>query len=146
MKVINIVITVFMMFVCPVICDAQKSCKLSQLQDTKWVVCYGDTTNVKRIWEFSSKKFRTTTVFKRTNESRTFEYDFYLSKTKPTNFSQDLVGKNGDGAYIVAWLGKEFVCLRIESISNNTLKLFMEKKLGKIGSNSDVTLVLKKNE
>ena len=127
------------------VCEAQGTYQLSQLSGTKWVICIGDTSRIERVVEFSNQKFKTTTFFKSINKSKTFEYDYYLSNTVPSSFHSNLVGKTTSGTYIVIWLKDELAYLRIESLSNNTLKLYQEKRPDGIGS-YDVTLNLKKIE
>lgn len=125
-------------------CQAQ-TCEISQLAGTKWVVCVGDTSRVIRVWEFSDKKLKTSTTFKSINKSNKFTYNYYLSVSPTETFSSGLIGKETKGEYIVLQKRDGTECMKIEKLTNDTLKVFLEasQETDRNG-NSDSTLTLKR--
>ena len=79
------------------VCAHAQTYKISQLAGTKWILCVGDTSRVKRVWEFSNKTLKTSTLFKNINRSNTFTYKYYLSISETEVFSTDLIGKGTTG-------------------------------------------------
>ena len=79
------------------VCAHAQTYKISQLAGTKWILCVGDTSRVKRVWEFSNKTLKTSTLFKNINRSHTFTYKYYLSISETEVFSTDLIGKGTTG-------------------------------------------------
>jgi len=60
------------------VCAHAQTYKISQLAGTKWILCVGDASRVKRVWDFSDKTLKTSTLFKNINRSHTFTYKYYL--------------------------------------------------------------------
>ena len=60
------------------VCAHAQTYKISQLAGTKWILCVGDASRVKRVWDFSDKTLKTSTLFKNINSSHTFTYKYYL--------------------------------------------------------------------
>jgi hypothetical protein len=81
---------------------------------------------VKRVWEFSNKTLKTSTLFKSINRSHTFTYKYYLSISETEVFSTDLIGKGTTGGYIVLQKKDGIECMKIENLTDHTLKVVIE--------------------
>lgn len=108
------------------VCAHAQTYKISQLAGTKWILCAGDTSRVKRVWEFSNKTLKTSTSFKSINKSHTFTYKYYLSISETEVFSTDLIGKGTTGGYIVLQKKDGIECMKIENLTDSTLKVVIE--------------------
>ena len=108
------------------VCAHAQTYKISQLAGTKWILCVGDTSRVKRVWDFSDKTLKTSTLFKNINRSNTFTYKYYLSISETEVFSTDLIGKGTTGGYIVLQKKDGIECMKIENLTDSTLKVVIE--------------------
>jgi hypothetical protein len=127
------------------VCAQGQTYKISQLAGTKWILCVGDTSRVKRVWEFSNKTLKTSTLFKSINRSHTFTYNYYLSISETEVFSTDLIGKGTTGGYIVLQKKDGIECMKIENLTDHTLKVVIEasKETNRTG-NSSAIFILKR--
>ena len=116
---------IFLLVLASLSCQAQ-TYKISQLAGTKWILCVGDTSRVKRVWDFSDKTLKTSTLFKNSNRSHTFTYKYYLSISETEVFSTDLIGKGTTGGYIVLQKKDGIECMKIENLTDSTLKVVIE--------------------
>ncbi|MCI6803940.1 MAG: hypothetical protein MR893_11450, partial [Prevotellaceae bacterium] len=114
--------------------------KISQLAGTKWILCVGDTSRVKRVWDFSDKTLKTSTLFKNINRSNTFTYKYYLSISETEVFSTDLIGKGTTGGDIVLQKKDGIECMKIENLTDHTLKVVIEasKETNRTGNFSTI--------
>ncbi len=122
------------------VCAHAQTYKISQLTGTKWMLCVGDTSRVKRVWEFSNKTLKTSTLFKSINKSNNFTYNYYLSVSPTETFSSDLIGKGTTGGYIVLQKKDGIECMKIENLTDHTLKVFIEasKETNRTGNSSAI--------
>ena len=122
------------------VCAHAQTYKISQLAGTKWMLCVGDTSRVKRVWEFSDKTLKTSTLFKNINRSHTFTYKYYLSISETEVFSTDLIGKGTTGGYIVLQKKDGIECMKIENLTDHTLKVVIEasKETNRNGNSSAI--------
>ena len=127
------------------VCAQGQTYKISQLAGTKWILCVGDTSRVKRVWDFSDKTLKTSTLFKNINRSNTFTYKYYLSISETEVFSTDLIGKGTTGGYIVLQKKDGIECMKIENLTDHTLKVVIEasKETNRNG-NSSAIFILKR--
>ena len=127
------------------VCAHAQTYKISQLAGTKWILCVGDTSRVKRVWDFSDKTLKTSTLFKNINRSHTFTYKYYLSISETEVFSTDLIGKGTTGGYIVLQKKDGIECMKIENLTDHTLKVVIEasKETNRNG-NSSAIFILKR--
>ncbi len=127
------------------VCAHAQTYKISQLAGTKWILCVGDTSRVKRVWDFSDKTLKTSTLFKNINRSNTFTYKYYLSISETEVFSTDLIGKGTTGGYIVLQKKDGIECMKIENLTDHTLKVVIEasKETNRNG-NSSAIFILKR--
>ena len=108
------------------VCAHAQTYKIFQLAGTKWILCVGDTSRVKRVWEFSNKTLKTSTSFKSINKSNNFTYNYYLSVSPTETFSSGLIGKDTKGEYIVLQKRDGIECMKIENLTDHTLKVVIE--------------------
>ena len=127
------------------VCAQGQTYKISQLAGTKWILCVGDTSRVKRVWEFSNKTLKTSTLFKSINKSNNFTYNYYLSVSPTETFSSGLIGKDTKGEYIVLQKRDGIECMKIENLTDHTLKVVIEasKETNRTG-NSSAIFILKR--
>ena len=127
------------------VCAHAQTYKISQLTGTKWMLCVGDTSRVKRVWEFSNKTLKTSTLFKSINKSNNFTYNYYLSVSPTETFSSGLIGKGTTGGYIVLQKKDGIECMKIEKLTDHTLKVVIEasKETNRNG-NSSAIFILKR--
>ena len=127
------------------VCAQGQTYKVSQLAGTKWILCVGDTSRVKRVWDFSDKTLKTSTLFKSINKSNNFTYNYYLSVSPTETFSSGLIGKGTTGGYIVLQKKDGIECMKIENLTDHTLKVFIEasKETNRTG-NSSAIFILKR--
>ena len=127
------------------VCAQGQTYKISQLAGTKWILCVGDTSRVKRVWEFSNKTLKTSTSFKSINKSNNFTYNYYLSVSPTETFSSGLIGKGTTGGYIVLQKKDGIECMKIENLTDHTLKVVIEasKETNRNG-NSSAIFILKR--
>ena len=127
------------------VCAHAQTYKISQLAGTKWILCVGDTSRVKRVWDFPDKTLKTSTLFKNINRSNTFTYKYYLSISETEVFSTDLIGKGTTGGYIVLQKKDGIECMKIENLTDHTLKVVIEasKETNRNG-NSSAIFILKR--
>ena len=109
----------------------------SSLIGTKWqcVERFSDPT-IK--WEFSKEEIHETVNRKIINKTVHFSNKYYFSQTIPAKFDWNKVGKGDKGRYLVYYVekSKRFFYLRIESVSNDTLKFWHERDPEAIGGHS----------
>lgn len=109
----------------------------NQLIGTKWerVERFSDPT-IK--WEFSKEEIHGTVNRKIINKTVHFSNKYYFSQTIPAKFDWNKVGKGDKGRYLVYYVekSKRFFYLRIESVSNDTLKFWHERDPEAIGGHS----------
>ncbi len=122
------------------VCAHAQTYKISQLTGTKWMLCVGDTSRVKRVWEFSNKTLKTSTLFKSINKSNNFTYNYYLSVSPTETFSSGLIGKDTKGEYIVLQKRDGIECMKIENLTDHTLNVFIEasKETNRTGNSSAI--------
>ena len=127
------------------VCAHAQTYPISQLAGTKWILCVGDTSRVKRVWDFSDKTLKTSTLFKNINRSHTFTYKYYLSISETEVFSTDLIGKGTTGGYIVLQKKDGIEGMKIENLTDHTLKVVIEasKETNRNG-NSSAIFILKR--
>ncbi|MBR1491965.1 MAG: hypothetical protein IJ610_04350 [Bacteroidaceae bacterium] len=127
------------------VCAQGQTYKISQLAGTKWILCVGDTSRVKRVWDFSDKTLKTSTSFKSINKSNNFTYNYYLSVSPTETFSSGLIGKDTKGEYIVLQKRDGIECMKIENLTDHTLKVVIEasKETNRNG-NSSAIFILKR--
>ena len=108
-----------------------------QLIGTKWQ-CVEKFSDPTIKWEFSKDEIHETVNRILINKTIHFSNKYYFSKTIPTKFDWDKVGKGKKGRYLVYYVekSKRFFYLRIESISNDTLKFWHERDPEAIGGHS----------
>ena len=61
------IVYLIIIMACNISVSQAQTYKISQLAGTKWILCVGDTSRVKRVWEFSNKTLKTSTLFKNIN-------------------------------------------------------------------------------
>ena len=125
------------------VCAQGQTYKISQLAGTKWILCVGDTSRVKRVWEFSNKTLKTSTLFKSINKSNNFTYNYYLSVSPTETFSSGLIGKGTTGGYIVLQKKDGIECMKIENLTDHTLKVVIEasKETNRTGNYSTIFIL-----
>lgn len=120
------IVYLIIIMACNISVSQAQTYKISQLAGTKWMLCVGDTSRVKRVWDFSDKTLKTSTLFKSINKSHTFTYKYYLSISETEVFSTDLIGKGTTGGYIVLQKKDGIECMKIENLTDSTLKVVIE--------------------
>ena len=120
------IVYLIIIMTCNISVSQAQTYKISQLAGTKWILCVGDTSRVKRVWDFSDKTLKTSTLFKNINRSHTFTYKYYLSISETEVFSTDLIGKGTTGGYIVLQKKDGIECMKIENLTDSTLKVVIE--------------------
>lgn len=120
------IVYLIIIMACNISVSQAQTYKISQLAGTKWILCVGDTSRVKRVWDFSDKTLKTSTLFKNINRSNTFTYKYYLSISETEVFSTDLIGKGTTGGYIVLQKKDGIECMKIENLTDHTLKVVIE--------------------
>ena len=125
------------------VCAQGQTYKISQLAGTKWILCVGDTSRVKRVWDFSDKTLKTSTLFKSINKSNNFTYNYYLSVSPTETFSSGLIGKDTKGEYIVLQKKDGIECMKIENLTDHTLKVVIEasKETNRTGNYSTIFIL-----
>ena len=91
------IVYLIIIMACNISVSQAQTYKVSQLAGTKWILCVGDTSRVKRVWDFSDKTLKTSTLFKSINKSNNFTYNYYLSVSPTETFSSGLIGKGTTG-------------------------------------------------
>jgi hypothetical protein len=113
----------------------------SQLIGTKWqrVERFSDPT-IK--WEFSKEDISETVNRKNINKTVSHTRKYYFSPTAPIKFDWNKVGKCDSGKYLVYYndISKRMSYLKIESVSNDTLKFWHEANPDAIGDVSRYVL------
>lgn len=120
------IVYLIIIMACNISVSQAQTYKISQLAGTKWILCVGDTSRVKRVWEFSNKTLKTSTSFKSINKSNNFTYNYYLSVSPTETFSSGLIGKDTKGEYIVLQKRDGIECMKIENLTDHTLKVVIE--------------------
>ena len=120
------IVYLIIIMACNISVSQAQTYKISQLTGTKWMLCVGDTSRVKRVWEFSNKTLKTSTLFKSINKSNNFTYNYYLSVSPTETFSSGLIGKDTKGEYIVLQKKDGIECMKIENLTDSTLKVVIE--------------------
>jgi|GEM_PF-3287856 len=120
------IVYLIIIMACNISVSQAQTYKISQLAGTKWILCVGDTSRVKRVWEFSNKTLKTSTSFKSINKSNNFTYNYYLSVSPTETFSSGLIGKDTKGEYIVLQKRDGIECMKIENLTDSTLKVVIE--------------------
>ena len=139
------IVYLIIIMACNISVSQAQTYKISQLAGTKWILCVGDTSRVKRVWDFSDKTLKTSTLFKNINRSNTFTYKYYLSISETEVFSTDLIGQGTTGGYIVLQKKDGIECMKIENLTDHTLKVVIEasKETNRNG-NSSAIFILKR--
>ena len=108
-----------------------------QLIGTKWQ-CVETFSNPTSTWEFSKTEIKETVTWTNINKTVHFSNKYYFSQTIPAKFDWNKVGKGDKGRYLVYYVekSKRFFYLRIESVSNDTLKFWHERDPEAIGGHS----------
>ncbi len=120
------IVYLIIIMACNISVSHAQTYKISQLAGTKWILCVGDTSRVKRVWDFSDKTLKTSTLFKSINKSNNFTYNYYLSVSPTETFSSGLIGKGTTGGYIVLQKKDGIECMKIENLTDHTLKVVIE--------------------
>jgi len=120
------IVYLIIIMACNISVSQAQTYKISQLAGTKWILCVGDTSRVKRVWDFSDKTLKTSTSFKSINKSNNFTYNYYLSVSPTETFSSGLIGKDTKGEYIVLQKRDGIECMKIENLTDHTLKVVIE--------------------
>ena len=120
------IVYLIIIMACNISVSQAQTYKISQLAGTKWILCVGDTSRVKRVWDFSDKTLKTSTSFKSINKSNNFTYNYYLSVSPTETFSSGLIGKDTKGEYIVLQKRDGIECMKIENLTDSTLKVVIE--------------------
>lgn len=120
------IVYLIIIMACNISVSQAQTYKISQLAGTKWILCVGDTSRVKRVWDFSNKTLKTSTLFKSINKSNNFTYNYYLSVSPTETFSSGLIGKDTKGEYIVLQKRDGIECMKIENLTDHTLKVVIE--------------------
>ena len=94
------IVYLIIIMACNISVSQAQTYKISQLAGTKWILCLGDTSRVKRVWDFSDKTLKTSTLFKSINKSNNFTYNYYLSVSPTETFSSGLIGKGTTGGIL----------------------------------------------
>ena len=112
-----------------------------QLIGTKWecVESFSDPT-IK--WEFSKEEIKETVNRAILNKTASSKRKYYFSPTIPAKFEWKKVGKGKKGKYLVYYVEKSerMFYLRIESISNDTLRFWHQRDPETIGGHSSYVL------
>ena len=139
------IVYLIIIMACNISVSQAQTYKISQLAGTKWILCVGDTSRVKRVRDFSDKTLKTSTLFKNINRSNTFTYKYYLSISETEVFSTDLIGQGTTGGYIVLQKKDGIECMKIENLTDHTLKVVIEasKETNRNG-NSSAIFILKR--
>ena len=134
------IVYLIIIMACNISVSHAQTYKISQLAGTKWILCVGDTSRVKRVRDFSDKTLKTSTLFKNINRSNTFTYKYYLSISETEVFSTDLIGKGTTGGYIVLQKKDGIECMKIENLTDHTLKVVIEasKETNRTGNFSTI--------
>ena len=108
-----------------------------QLIGTKWQ-CVETFSNPTSTWGFSKTEIKETVTWTNINKTVHFSNKYYFSQTIPAKFDWNKVGKGDKGRYLVYYVekSKRFFYLRIESVSNDTLKFWHERDPEAIGGHS----------
>ena len=108
-----------------------------QLIGTKWQ-CIEGFSDPTLTWEFTKTEIKDVVKYKDSEDIDVNVRNYYFSKTIPTKFDWNKVGKGKKGRYLVYYVekSKRFFYLRIESISNDTLKFWHERDPEAIGGHS----------
>ena len=139
------IVYLIIIMACNISVSQAQTYKISQLAGTKWILCVGDTSRVKRVWEFSDKTLKTSTSFKSINKSNNFTYNYYLSVSPTETFSSGLIGKDTKGEYIVLQKRDGIECMKIENLTDSTLKVVIEaSKDTNRNGNSSAIFILKR--
>ena len=108
-----------------------------QLIGTKWqrVERFSDPT---LTWEFTKTEIKDAVKYKDSEGVDVNVRKYYFSPTIPAKFDWNKVGKGDKGRYLVYYVekSKRFFYLRIESVSNDTLKFWHERDPEAIGGHS----------
>ena len=134
------IVYLIIIMACNISVSQAQTYKISQLAGTKWILCVGDTSRVKRVRDFSDKTLKTSTLFKNINRSNTFTYKYYLSISETEVFSTDLIGKGTTGGDIVLQKKDGIECMKIENLTDSTLKVVIEasKETNRTGNFSTI--------
>ena len=112
-----------------------------QLIGTKWQ-CVETFSNPTSTWEFSKTEINETVTWTNINKTVHFSNKYYFSQTIPAKFDWNKVGKGKKGKYLVYYVEKSerMFYLRIESISNDTLRFWHQRDPEAIGGHSSYVL------
>ena len=112
-----------------------------QLIGTKWQ-CVETFSNPTSTWEFSKTEIKETVTWTNINKTVHFSNKYYFSQTIPAKFDWNKVGKGKKGKYLVYYVEKSerMSYLRIESISNDTLRFWHQRDPEAIGGHSSYVL------
>ena len=123
------------------VCAHAQTYKISQLAGTKWQ-CVETFSNPTSTWEFSKTEIKETVTWTNINKTVHFSNKYYFSQTIPAKFDWNKVGKGKKGKYLVYYVEKSerMFYLRIESISNDTLRFWHQRDPEAIGGHSSYVL------
>ena len=131
---------IFLLVLASLSCQAQ-SFDPNQLIGTKWqrVDKFSDPT---LTWEFTKTEIKDAVKYKDSEGVDVNVRKYYFSPTIPAKFDWNKVGKGDKGRYLVYYVekSKRFFYLRIESVSNDTLKFWHERDPEAIGGHSSYEL------
>ena len=127
---------IFLLVLASLSCQAQ-SFDPSQLIGTKWqrVDKFSDPT---LTWEFTKTEIKDAVKYKDSEGVDVNVRKYYFSPTIPAKFDWNKVGRNERGKYLVYYVdkSKRMFYLKIESVSNDTLKFWHERDPEAIGGHS----------
>ena len=119
------------------VCAHAQTFSPKQLIGTKWqrVERFSDPT---LTWEFTKTEIKDAVKYKDSEGVDVNVRKYYFSPTIPAKFDWNKVGKGDKGRYLVYYVekSKRFFYLRIESVSNDTLKFWHERDPEAIGGHS----------
>ncbi len=131
------IVYLIIIMACNISVSQAQTYKISQLAGTKWQ-CVETFSNPTSTWEFSKTEIKETVTWTNINKTVHFSNKYYFSQTIPAKFDWNKVGKGKKGKYLVYYVEKSerMFYLRIESISNDTLKFWHERDPEAIGGHS----------
>ena len=66
------IVYLIIIMACNISVSQAQTYKISQLAGTKWILCVGDTSRVKRVWDFSDKTLKTSTLIQKYKQIQQF--------------------------------------------------------------------------
>jgi hypothetical protein len=131
---------IFLLVLASLSCQAQ-TFDPSPLIGTKWqrIDKFSDPT---LTWEFTKTEIKDAVKYKDSEGVDVNVRKYYFSPTIPTKFDWNKVGRNERGKYLVYYVdkSKRMFYLKIESVSNDTLKFWQEADPDAIGGHGGYVL------